>query len=62
MRELTCLRFLAVYLASYTAGLAANVPGGLGVFDTAMLLGLKPVPGRPGGAGRHRGVPAVSTT
>lgn len=39
---LTYLRFLGVYLASYTAGLAANVPGGLGVFDTAMLLGLSP--------------------
>jgi hypothetical protein len=36
------LRFLGVYLASYTAGLAANLPGGLGVFDTAMLLGLAP--------------------
>jgi hypothetical protein len=40
--KLTYLRFLGVYLASYTAGLAANVPGGLGVFDTAMLLGLSP--------------------
>ena len=39
---LTFLRFLGVYVASYTAGLAANVPGGLGVFDTAMLLGLEP--------------------
>lgn len=39
---LNYLRFLGVYLASYTAGLAANVPGGLGVFDTAMLLGLSP--------------------
>ena len=39
---LTYLRFLGVYLASYSAGLAANVPGGLGVFDTAMLLGLSP--------------------
>jgi uncharacterized membrane protein YbhN (UPF0104 family) len=39
---LTYLRFLGVYLASYTAGLAANLPGGLGVFDTAMLLGLSP--------------------
>ena len=39
---LTYLRFLGVYVASYTAGLAANVPGGLGVFDTAMLLGLDP--------------------
>ena len=39
---LTFLRFLGVYVASYTAGLAANLPGGLGVFDTAMLLGLAP--------------------
>lgn len=34
--------FLAVYLGSYSAGLIANLPGGLGVFDTAMLLGLDP--------------------
>src|SRR5271165_2418835 len=34
--------FLGVYVASYTAGLAANLPGGIGVFDTAMLLGLSP--------------------
>ena len=34
------LRFLAIYLGSYAAGLVANVPGGLGVFDVAMLLGL----------------------
>ncbi len=39
---LTYMRFLGVYVASYTAGLAANLPGGLGVFDTAMLLGLEP--------------------
>ena len=39
---LTWLRFLGVYLASYSAGLAANLPGGIGVFDTAMLLGLSP--------------------
>lgn len=39
---LTFLRFLGVYVASYTAGLAANLPGGIGVFDTAMLLGLSP--------------------
>ncbi|MCQ9154761.1 lysylphosphatidylglycerol synthase domain-containing protein [Acidomonas methanolica] len=32
--------FLAIYLASYTAGLLASVPGGLGVFDSAMLLAL----------------------
>jgi uncharacterized membrane protein YbhN (UPF0104 family) len=38
--HLTFLRFLAVYLGSYAAGLVANVPGGLGVFDAAMLLGL----------------------
>jgi uncharacterized membrane protein YbhN (UPF0104 family) len=39
-RGLTWLRFLAVYLGSYAAGLVANVPGGLGVFDAAILLGL----------------------
>ncbi len=39
---LTFLLFLGVYVASYTAGLVANLPGGLGVFDTAMLLGLSP--------------------
>jgi phosphatidylglycerol lysyltransferase len=39
---LTWMRFLAVYLGSYAAGLVANVPGGLGVFDAAMLLGLSP--------------------
>lgn len=39
---LTLLAFLAVYLTSYTAGLAANLPGGIGVFDTVMLVGLSP--------------------
>lgn len=39
---LTYFHFLAVYLAAYSAGLIANVPGGLGVFDTGMLLGLAP--------------------
>ncbi len=39
---LTWGRFLGVYLASYSAGLVANLPGGLGVFDGAMLLGLEP--------------------
>jgi uncharacterized membrane protein YbhN (UPF0104 family) len=39
---LTLLSFLAVYLTSYTAGLAANLPGGIGVFDTVMLIGLSP--------------------
>jgi hypothetical protein len=38
---LTWMRFLAVYLGSYAAGLIANVPGGLGVFDAAVLLGLE---------------------
>ena len=32
--------FLAIYIASYSAGLIAGVPGGLGVFDGAMVLGL----------------------
>jgi uncharacterized membrane protein YbhN (UPF0104 family) len=39
---LTWAIFLGVYVASYTAGLAANLPGGIGVFDTAMLFGLEP--------------------
>lgn len=39
---LNYLRFLGVYVASYTAGLLTNLPSGLGVFDTAMLLGLEP--------------------
>jgi uncharacterized membrane protein YbhN (UPF0104 family) len=38
---LTWMRFLAVYLGSYAVGLVSNVPGGLGVFDTAILLGLQ---------------------
>jgi phosphatidylglycerol lysyltransferase len=37
---LTFTRFLAIYVMSYTAGLLANLPGGIGVFDTVMLLGL----------------------
>ncbi len=45
--HLTYLRFLGVYLASYTAGLATNLPGGIGVFDSAMLLGLEPYMGAP---------------
>lgn len=39
---LTFFAVLGIYVAAYTAGLLANVPGGLGVFDTAMLLGLSP--------------------
>lgn len=40
--HLTWAIFLGVYVASYTAGLLANLPGGIGVFDTAILLGLEP--------------------
>jgi glycosyltransferase 2 family protein len=40
--HLTWPIFLGVYVASYTAGLAANLPGGIGVFDTAILIGLEP--------------------
>ncbi len=39
---LTYVRLLAVYLSSYSAGLIATLPGGLGVFDGAMLFGLSP--------------------
>ena len=39
---LTYLRFVGVYLASYSAGLIATIPGGLGVFDGAILIGLAP--------------------
>jgi len=39
---LTWLRFVGIYLACYSAGLVATLPGGLGVFDGAMLLGLSP--------------------
>jgi len=34
------LKFLGIYVAAYTAGIAANVPGGIGVFDGAIMLGL----------------------
>lgn len=34
--------FLGVYVASYSAGLIASVPGGAGVFEGSMLLALKP--------------------
>ena len=40
--RLTWLIFLGIYVAAYTAGLAASVPGGLGVFDSAILFGLAP--------------------
>ena len=34
------LHFLGIYIAAYMAGLAANVPGGIGVFDGAILFAL----------------------
>jgi uncharacterized membrane protein YbhN (UPF0104 family) len=40
--HLTFLRFIGVYLAAYSAGILAHVPGGIGVFDGAILLGLQP--------------------
>lgn len=39
---LTFLNFLGVYIAAYIAGIAASLPGGIGVFDTAILIGLQP--------------------
>ena len=36
----TYWRFLAIYLACFSAGLTSNLPGGIGVFDTTMLLSL----------------------
>ncbi|WP_431282886.1 lysylphosphatidylglycerol synthase domain-containing protein [Humitalea sp. 24SJ18S-53] len=39
---LTFIRFLGIYVASYTGGLVASIPGGIGVFDGAILLGLSP--------------------
>jgi uncharacterized membrane protein YbhN (UPF0104 family) len=39
---LTFLRFVGIYLAAYAAGILAHVPGGLGVFDGAIMLGLQP--------------------
>lgn len=48
---LTWVIFLGVYLACYTAGLATNLPGGIGVFDTALLLSLSPYLPAPDVAG-----------
>jgi len=39
---LTFLRFLGIYVAAYTAGIAASLPGGIGVFDGVILVGLAP--------------------
>nr|WP_314075609.1 lysylphosphatidylglycerol synthase domain-containing protein [uncultured Roseococcus sp.] len=42
---LTFIRFVGIYLASYAAGIVASVPGGLGVFDAAIVIGLAPYMG-----------------
>lgn len=39
---LTFIKFLGIYVAGYTAGLAASVPGGIGVFDGFILIALQP--------------------
>jgi uncharacterized membrane protein YbhN (UPF0104 family) len=39
---LTYLRCLAVYVVATSAGLLASLPGGIGVFDSLVLLGLSP--------------------
>ncbi len=39
---LTFTRFLGIYITAYTAGIAASLPGGIGVFDGAILIGLAP--------------------
>ncbi|MGC8469281.1 MAG: lysylphosphatidylglycerol synthase domain-containing protein, partial [Acetobacteraceae bacterium] len=44
---LSFARLLALYLAAYAAGLIASLPGGIGVFDGALLLGLSPYLGAP---------------
>lgn len=42
---LTFIRFIGIYLAAYAAGIVASVPGGLGVFDAAIVIGLAPYMG-----------------
>jgi len=39
---LSFVKFLGIYLAAYSAGIFAHVPGGIGVFDGIILLGLAP--------------------
>ena len=46
----TFWRFLPIYVGCYAAGLFSTLPGGIGVFDTAMLLSLSRVLGPPHGA------------
>lgn len=40
--ELGFLGVLAIYVAAYTMAMLSHVPGGLGVFDTLILVGLTP--------------------
>ena len=42
MPGLSFVGFVGIYVAAYLAGLLANIPGGIGIFDTAILLGLSP--------------------
>ncbi len=42
---LTFIRFIGIYLAAYALGITASVPGGLGVFDGAIIIGLAPYMG-----------------
>ena len=39
--------FLAIYVLAVVLGIASNVPGGVGVFETALLLGLSTYPREP---------------
>ena len=56
---LSYLRFLAVYLASYSAGLVANLPGGIGVFDAGDAHRAGAVCRSGDDPGWHPGIPAV---
>jgi glycosyltransferase 2 family protein len=38
--DLTYLRTLGIYLAAFAGGLFSGLPGGIGVFDSVLLLGL----------------------
>jgi phosphatidylglycerol lysyltransferase len=48
---LTFIKFLGIYVAGYTAGIAASVPGGIGVFDGFLLLALSPYMAPPQAVG-----------
>ena len=59
--DLTFIHFLGIYVLAFSAGMAANVPGGIGVFDGAMMLGLSAFMPAPGGkAPRKISVTAAS--